>query len=57
MLEGRLEVGGVKMEEEQTTSVYQSNQRTLLTLLGHRVEEHSCMGLSMSLERVHHLAL
>ena len=40
----------IKEEEEQTTSVYQSSQSTLILLLGHRVEEHTCMGLSMRLE-------
>ena len=50
MLEGQLEVGIARVEVEQTTSVYQSNQRTLLTRLGHRVEEHSCMELSIRLQ-------
>ena len=52
MLEGQLEVGIIKEEEEQTTSVYQSSHSTLLTLLGYRVEEHTCMGLSIRLEVV-----
>ena len=47
MLEGQLEVGIPRVEVEQTTSVYQSNQRTLLTRLGHRVEEHCCTGLNI----------
>ena len=50
MLEGQLEVGIIKEEEEQTTSVYQSNQSILPTLLEYRVEEHTCMGLSMRLQ-------
>ena len=41
-----------QVEVEQTTSVYQSSHRTPLTLLGHRVEEHTCMGLSMRLQVV-----
>ena len=50
MLEGQLEVSGLNKEEEQTTSVYQIGHRTPPTLLGHRVEEHTCMGLSIRLE-------
>ena len=50
MLVGQVEVGILRLEVEQTTSVYQSSQRTLLTRLGHRVEEHSCMGLNIRLE-------
>ena len=51
MLEGQLEVIiGTKGEVERTTSVYQSSQSTLPTLLGHRVQEHTCMGLSMRLD-------
>ena len=52
MLEGQLEVFGMKKEEEQTTSVYQSNHSTLPTLLGRKVEEHSCMVLSIRPEVV-----
>ena len=52
MLEGQLEVCILKKEEEQTTSVYQNNHSTLATLLGHRLDEHTCMGLSMKLEEV-----
>ena len=47
MLEGQLEVITTKKEEEQTTSVYQSSHNTLSSLLGHRVDEHTCMGLSI----------
>ena len=50
MLEGQLEVIILQMEEEQTTSVYQSSHSTLPTLLGRRVQEHTCMVLSMRLE-------
>ena len=50
MLEGQLEVGILKEEEEQTTSVYQSSQSTLPTLLGHRMEGHTCMELSIRLQ-------
>ena len=50
MLEGQLEVGMIIMEEEQTTSVYQSSQSTQPILLGHSMEEHTCMELSMRLE-------
>ena len=50
MLEGQLEVFIVNKEEEQTTSVYQSSHSTLPSLLGHRVDEHTCMGLSIRLE-------
>ena len=35
---------------EQTTFVYQNNHSTLITLLGHRMDEHICMGLSLRLE-------
>ena len=52
MLEGQLEVLILKKEEEQTTSVYQNNHSTPPTLLGHRVEGHTCTGLSMKLEEV-----
>ena len=60
MAEGQLEVGILRLEVEQTTSVYQSNQSTPPTLLGHRVQEHSFMGLSirpdlLSLVRLDHL--
>ena len=50
MLEGQLEVSIPKKEEEQTISVYQSSHSTLPTLLGHRVDEHTCMGLSIRLQ-------
>ena len=50
MLEGQLEVLIVNKEEEQTTSVYQNSHSTLPTLQGHRLDEHSCMGLSIRLE-------
>ena len=49
-LEGQLEVLIVNKEEEQTTSVYQSSHSTLTTLQGHRLDERSCMGLSIRLE-------
>ena len=52
MLEGQLEVINTKKEEEQTISVYQSSHSTLPTLLGRRVDEHSCMELSIRLEEV-----
>ena len=59
MLEGQLEVFGVKEEEEQTTSVYQNSHNTLPTLLGHRLEGHTCMGLSIRQETmlIAHFAL
>ena len=47
MLEGQLELGMAQEEEEQTTSVYRSSHSTLPTLLGYRVDEHSCMELSI----------
>ena len=40
----------VKEEEEQTTFVYQSSHSTLPTLLVYRVEEHTCMELSIRLQ-------
>ena len=50
MLDGQLEVCILKKEVEQTTSVYQNSHSTLPSLLGHRVEGHTCMGLSIRLE-------
>ena len=41
MLEGQLELGIIKEEEEQTTSVYQSSHSTLHTLLVYRMDEHA----------------
>ena len=52
MLEGQLGVIIVRKGVEQTTSVYQSSHSTLPTLLGYRLEEHTCMGLSMRLEEI-----
>ena len=52
MLEGQLEVGIARVEVEQITSVYQKTHSTPPTLLGHRLDEHSCMGLSIRLEQV-----
>ena len=52
MLEGQLEVILIRKEVDQTTSVYQSSHSTLPTLLRHRLEEHTCMGLSMRLEEI-----
>ena len=52
MLEGQLEVIGMSEEVEQTTSVCQNSHSTLPTLLGHRVDEHTCMELSIRLEQV-----
>ena len=49
-LEGQLEVILLQMEEEQTTSVYQNSHNTLPSLLGRRVQEYTCMVLSMGLE-------
>ena len=46
MLEGQLEVGMNKKEVEQTTCVYQGNHNTPPTLLGHTLDERTCMGLS-----------
>ena len=37
-------------EEERTISVYKNSHNTLTTLLGHSVDEHTCMGLSMKLD-------
>ena len=37
-------------EEEQTTSVYQSSQSTLPSLLEYRMDELICMGGCMQLE-------
>ena len=50
MLEGQLEVIILIAEVEQTVSVYQSSHSTLPTLPGCRVDEHTCMGLSMRLQ-------
>ena len=50
MLEGQLEVITLRKGVEQTTSVYQNSHSTLPTLLGYRLEEHTCMELSMRLE-------
>ena len=50
MLVGQLEVLELKEEEEQITSVYQSNHSTLLSLLGSRLDELTCMGQFMRLE-------
>ena len=52
MLEGQLEAGMVRVEVEQITSVYRSSHSTLPTLLECRVDEHTCMGLSIRLEQV-----
>ena len=52
MLEGQLGVIILRKEEEETTSVYQSSHSTLPTLLVYRMEEHTCMGLSMRLEEI-----
>ena len=52
MLEGQLEVFLIRKEVEQTISVYQISHSTLPTLLGYRLEEHTCMGLSMRLEGI-----
>ena len=46
MLEGQLAVGMNKKEVEQTTCVYRGNHSTPPTLLGHTLDEHTCMGLS-----------
>ena len=50
MPEGQLEVITLTEEVEPTTSGYQSSHSTLTTLLGHRLEEHTCTGLSIRLE-------
>ena len=50
MLEGQLEAIKIIEEVGQITSVYQSSHSTLPTLLGYRVEEHTCMGLSITLQ-------
>ena len=50
ILEEQLEVIILTQEEEQTTSVYQNSHSTLPSLLGHKVDEHTCMGLSIRLE-------
>jgi len=50
MLEGLQEVGGIIKGEGQTISAYQNNLSILPTLLRHRLDEHTCMGLSMRLE-------
>ena len=52
ILEGQLEVIMPKKAEEQTICVYQSSHSTPPTLLGHRVDEHTCMGLSIRLLQV-----
>ena len=52
MLEGQLGVFGVSEVEEQTASDYQNSHSTLPTLLGHKVDEYTCTGLSMRLEQV-----
>ena len=52
MLERQLGVIIIKKEVEQTTSVYQSSHSTLPSLLGHRVDEHTCMELSIRLQVV-----
>ena len=50
MLEGQLKVCILKKEVEQTISVYQSSHSTLPSLLGHSLDEHTCMELSIRLE-------
>ena len=50
MLEGLLEVFIIKKEVERTTSVYQNSHITPLTLPGYKLDEHTCMGLSMKLQ-------
>ena len=50
MLERQLELIIQKKEVEQTTSVYQSVHSTLPTLLGYRMDEHTCIKLNMRLE-------
>ena len=50
MLEGQLEVLIMKKEVEQTTSVCQNSHITLPSLLGHRLDELTCMGHCMQLE-------
>ena len=52
MLEGQLEVGLIvkEAEEEQTISVYQNSHSTRPIPLGHKMEEHTCMVLSIRLE-------
>ena len=57
MLEGQLGVIILTKGEEETTSVYQSSHNTLPTLLGYRLEEHTCMELSMRLEEITNLDL
>ena len=52
MLEGQLEANILKKEVEQTASVYQSSHSILLTLLELRLDEHTCMELSIRLEQV-----
>ena len=52
MLEGQLEVNMVKEGVEQTASVCQNSHNTLPTLLGYRLDEHTCMVLSIRLEQV-----
>ena len=50
MLEGLQEVGETKKGEGQTISAYQNNLSILPTLLVHKMDEHTCMGLSTRLE-------
>ena len=52
MLEGQLEVGLIvkEVEEEQTISVYQNSHSTRTIPLGHKMEEHTCMVLSIRLQ-------
>ena len=50
MLEGQLEVNIMYKEVEQTTSVYQSNHSTRLTLLGYRQDEHIYTEQNIGLE-------
>ena len=57
MLVGQLEVVILTEGVEQTTSVYQSSHSTLTALLGYRVDEHICMGLSIRLEVLTHKTL
>ena len=47
MLEELQEALTLIEEEGQTTSAYQNNHNTPLTLLEHRVDVHSCMGQSI----------
>ena len=50
MLEGQPEVFLLNKEVEQIIFVCQNSHSTLTTLLGHRVDEHSCMELNIRLQ-------